>query len=93
MEIGSGNESERKRKQKYLKEQIVNSKYMDQEEFVDFLNNAKQEVDGINIDNWTFDELVYQVQRFKFRSNQLKGRIYRPISFVSQPISPFSLSL
>lgn len=66
-------EAERRRKQKYLKEQIVDNAYLDQEEFVEFLSNAKHGVDGKNIDNWDFDELVYQVQRFKFRSNQLKG--------------------
>lgn len=49
-------------KQKYLVEKMKEHRF-DQEEFGNFLSEQKE--GGENIDNWEFDELIDQVERFR----------------------------
>lgn len=55
-------ENYRKMKQKYLREQIINENF-DQQQFANYLGQCKE--DGTNIDNWEFDELINMVEDFK----------------------------
>lgn len=54
-------------KQKYLKEQIID-KGFDTENFGDFMNSKKE--DGLNIQLWTFDELVAAVEEYQMYYSQ-----------------------
>lgn len=51
---------ERKRKQEYLREEIIGKQY-DSEAFTAFCEENK----GSDIDSWSFEELVYCVSAFK----------------------------
>lgn len=55
-------EDNRKRKQDYLRKNIIEAGYK-AEEFGEFITAQKHE--GENIDNWTFDELETMVALFK----------------------------
>jgi hypothetical protein len=61
-------------KQNFLKEQILDNPDYDADEFVEFMRTAKTDVEGSDIDNWNFDELVNQVQDFKSMKQQLESR-------------------
>lgn len=50
-------------KQKYLREHIIDSEY-DPNEFSNFLLEAK--TDGNDINKWELEELIRQVQKFKY---------------------------
>lgn len=58
-------------KQNFLKEQILDNSTYDANEFVEYMRRAKPDVEGGDIDNWQFDELVEQVQNFKSMKQQL----------------------
>ena len=60
-------------KQKFLKEQILDDENYDANEFVEYMREAKPDVEGGDINNWKFDELVNQVQNFKSMKQQLKS--------------------
>ena len=62
-------------KQNFLKEQILDDPNYDPEEFVNYMRTAKPDVEGGDINNWEFDELVNQVQNFKSMKDQLESRI------------------
>ena len=64
-------------KQKYLKEQILDDNDFDAEEFVEFMRVVKPNVEGGDIDNWDYDELVQKVRDFKNMKMQLKGIHYK----------------
>ena len=50
------------KKQKYLRDEILNKNY-DAEEFSEFISKYKE--NGLDLSNWTFDELKDAVQKFK----------------------------
>lgn len=60
-------------KQNFLKEQILDNSTYDANEFVEYMRRAKPDVEGGDIDNWQFDELVEQVQNFKSMKQQLNS--------------------
>lgn len=61
-------ERERRRKQEYLKQEILESNF-DPEQFSDFM--ASERVDGDQIDNWSYEELETMVTLYK---RQIKAR-------------------
>ena len=69
-------EEERIKKQNYLKTQILNDNNYDANEFLDFMDEAKPGVDGQDINNWEYDELVEKVQQFKAEKENFDGKIY-----------------
>lgn len=64
-------------KQKFLKEQILEDPNLDADEFVEFMRLAKPNEEGGDINNWSFDELVNQVQDFKSMKQQLASIIFK----------------
>lgn len=62
------------KKQKFLKEQIMDDPDIETEHFVQFLKEAKPEVNGEDINNWEFEELVDKVQEYKTLQQQLKSK-------------------
>jgi hypothetical protein len=63
----------KKKKQKFLKEQIKLNPDMDQDEFIQFLSDAKPGVNATDVDNWEFEELVEKVEEFKTLKEQAKS--------------------
>jgi hypothetical protein len=61
-------------KQQFLKEQILDDPDYDANEFVEFMRSAKPDVEGGDINNWEFDELVNQVQNFKSMKQQIESK-------------------
>lgn len=66
-------EDDRMKKQNYLKTHILNNPKYDADEFVLYMENAKPDIEGGEIDNWDFDELVEKVQEFKAQKEQIQG--------------------
>lgn len=66
-------EDDRMKKQQYLKQHILDDTQFDADEFVNYMEQAKPDVDGKDIDNWDFDELVEQVQKFKAQKERFIG--------------------
>jgi hypothetical protein len=64
---------ERKRKQKYLKEEILDNDAYHSDDFIEYIKNIKENIDGTDVDNWTFPELIEIVQEFKFREYTLNS--------------------
>ena len=66
------NNNDIEEKQKYLVEEIINKNY-DAEKFSEYISNLKE--NGIDLNNWTFDELKDVVSSFKnqVNSNQLNN--------------------
>ena len=69
------NEQEKSKKQKYLKEEILEDDNYNADEFVDFLANAMEVKDGADIDNWTLDGLVEKVQEFRRMKDNLESKL------------------
>lgn len=67
-------EEDRQRKQNYLKTHILNDPNYDPDEFVNYMEEAKPEVDGKEIDNWDYDELVDKVQQFKAEKDNFESK-------------------
>lgn len=67
-------EEQRLKKQNYLKTHILNDPNFDPDEFVNYMEEAKPEVDGKEIDNWDYDELVEKVQQFKAEKENFEGK-------------------
>ena len=65
----------REKKQKYLKEQIMENSELNAEEFTKFMSEAKPKKNGENIDNWTLEELVSKVEEFKTLKMQNKSKL------------------
>ena len=69
-------DSDKLKKQEYLKNEILNGG-LDQNAFVQYLNDIKGEGNGTNVDNWEMDELV-EVRNtflsFYFRSWRISKR-------------------
>lgn len=61
-------EDDKLKKQEYLKNEILNGG-LDQNAFVQYLNDIKGEGKGTNVDNWEMDELVEV--RYHFIDNQV----------------------
>ncbi len=51
-----------KKKQEYLKKEIVDQKY-DQDKFINYILSKK--VNGDDLNNWNFDELTKLIKEFK----------------------------
>lgn len=81
-------EDERARKQKYLKTHILNDPNYDPDEFVNYMEQAKPEVDGKEIDNWDFDELVEKVQEFKAEKEKFEGEAVSSRLYPNHLFSP-----
>lgn len=71
--IQTDNEDLRILKQNFLKQQILDDSQYDANEFVEYMRREKPDVEGGDIDNWEFDELVEQVQSFKSMKQQLES--------------------
>ena len=71
--IISPNESEIEQKQQYLRKEIVEQNY-NQEEFSQYLSTVKGE-DEVNLENWTMDELKNAVSNFKSSHNPISQEI------------------
>lgn len=65
----------RSKKQKFLKEQILDNKDLDSSEFLKFMSEAKPYTNGQDIDNWKLEELVEKVEEFKTLKNQEQSRL------------------
>lgn len=62
-------------KQRFLKEKIIDDGFAP-EEFAEFLE--KRKVDGCNIDNWTLQELIWEVEEYKsFKSEGQHQNVIR----------------
>lgn len=77
----------KRQKQNYLKENIINKKW-DPNKFSEFMRSQKH--DGTNIDNWTFEELIQQVNIFKNMqqiqsTNLVKSEVIAPNSNFKKP--------
>ena len=73
-------EEQRRLKQKYLVGQIIDQGY-DASEFTEFI--GKKKADGTDIDNWTYDELIAEVQEFKNMKDQQRGESVSVIDFAT----------
>jgi hypothetical protein len=57
-------------KQNYLRTEIIEQQY-DPEEFSKFLSEEKEDI-GLDLNNWTFEELKNVVSKFKTMKENLK---------------------
>jgi hypothetical protein len=71
-------EEDRQRKQNYLKTHILNDPNYDPDEFVNYMEAAKPGLDGKEIDNWEYDELVDRVQQFKAEKDNFESNTTFP---------------
>ena len=78
------NEEIRLMKQNFLKEKILDDPRYDANEFVEFMRIAKPNVEGGDINNWEYDELINQVQDFKSMKQQLESNSIK--SFIIKKI-------
>jgi hypothetical protein len=66
--------NDKDKKQKFLKEQIMDNSQIDTEDFVQFLKDAKPDINGEDVTNWEFEELVSKVQEYKTMQQQVQSK-------------------
>ena len=79
----------RAQKQKYLKEEILEDDNYDAEEFIEYMQECKPNVEAGDIDNWDFEELVEKVREFKenkrrIESNKNNKKEIKEMKFMNQ---------
>ena len=67
-------EEDKLRKQKFLKEQIMENEQYDVDVFIEFMAGEKE--NGEDVDNWTFSELREAVHRYQAKEEQLNSKGY-----------------
>lgn len=67
-------EEEKLRKQKYLKEQIMENESYDVDNFIEYMANEKE--GGEDVDNWTFSELREAVHRYQQKKELIDSYIF-----------------
>lgn len=65
-------EEDKLRKQKFLKEQIMENEQYDVDAFIEFMAGEKE--NGEDVDNWTFSELRDTVHRYQAKEEQLNSK-------------------